>query len=321
MQLGHSLLRKPLLHQFGIHLVEPHLVEFVDGHSNVDNLLGSPYPLGYTAQYLTVVQLDGYPYAQTGEYLVDHLDELYLVQQRVGAHHVGIALVELAITPLLRTVGPPHGLNLITLEGEGKFVAVHHHKAGKGHGEVVTEPLLAQAGSQAVEIALGQVGLRNIREEIARVEHLEEQLVTLLAIFAHEGLQGLHGRRLNLPEPIESKNLFYRIEYVIALGHLVDREIARTFGNGRFCHHIFHCLFYVLRGESSRLQSIPAATLPIAGFTARLSNRNLSGICCLRFFTERYSWFFILEKKAGIHPPLPSILPRKPTTGIPGHDL
>ena len=174
----------------------------------------------------------------------------HLVQQRVGTHHVGIALIELAVTPLLRTVGPPHGLNLITLEGEGKFVAVHHHKAGKGHGEVVAEPLLAQAGSQAVEVALGQVGLRNIREEIARVEHLEEQLVTLFAILAHEGLQGLHGRRLNLPESIKSKNLFYRIEYVIALGHLVDREIARTFGNGRFCHHIFIVYFIFFAGRA-----------------------------------------------------------------------
>ena len=162
LQTGHSLLGQSFLEQLGIHLVETYLVELVDGDGNVDNFLGSPYPLGNTAQYLAVVQFDGYPYAQTGKHLVDHLDKFHLVQQRVGTHHIGIALVELAVTSLLRTVGPPHGLYLITLEGEGEFVAVHHHKAGKRHREVIAQTLLAQAGSQPVEVPLGQVGLRHV---------------------------------------------------------------------------------------------------------------------------------------------------------------
>ena len=88
--------------------------------------------------------MDGHADAQGAEDGVNHLHEVNLTKQGVGTDDVGIALVELAIASALGTVGAPDGLHLETLEGESYLVAVHDDIAGKGHGEVIAKPLLAE---------------------------------------------------------------------------------------------------------------------------------------------------------------------------------
>ena len=104
---------------------------------------------GNAGKNLAVVQLDGYSDVQLAEHVVYELYELNLVYERVVAYYIGVALVELAVTALLGTVllgtvGTPHGLYLVALEGEGELVAVHHNVTGKGYGEVVAQALLAE---------------------------------------------------------------------------------------------------------------------------------------------------------------------------------
>ena len=77
------------------------------------------------------------------KHLIDDLQKVNLVEQRVGADDVGIALIKLAVSTFLRAVGTPHRLYLESLEGELQFAAVLHHKASEWHGEVVAKPLLA----------------------------------------------------------------------------------------------------------------------------------------------------------------------------------
>ena len=169
--------------------------------------------------------------------LVDYLDKLQLVDERVAAHHVHVALVELAVTPLLRAVGTPHGLYLVTAEGEGDFVPVLHHEAGEWHGEVVAQPLLADAAGEARAVAGQQLVVGEARQVVARVEHLEQQLVALVAVFAHEGGERLHGGRLYLLVAVEAEHTLDGVEDVVALRHFVGREVARPFRDGWFLHN------------------------------------------------------------------------------------
>ncbi len=69
---------------------------------------------------------------------------------------------------------------------------MHHHISRKGNGEVVPQTFLAKLGLQVQGISAEKVLVRNTLEIVSGVEHLEKQLVTLIAIFAHECLQGLH---------------------------------------------------------------------------------------------------------------------------------
>ena len=68
------------------------------------------------------------------EHVADHEDDFRLADKRVGANHVGIALVELPIASFLRPVCAPYRLDLVAFEGEADIVAVHDHKSRKWHG-------------------------------------------------------------------------------------------------------------------------------------------------------------------------------------------
>ena len=102
---------------------------------------------------LRLFEFHGHPYTEAGKDLIDKTQQFYLIEERIGAHHVGITLEKLAVTALLRTVGPPHGLYLIAFEGKRELVAVHHHETGKGHCQVIAQPFLAKFRRQDSEIA------------------------------------------------------------------------------------------------------------------------------------------------------------------------
>ena len=76
------------------------------------------------------------------------MQQFHFVEQRVGANHVGIALVELTVATFLWSVGTPYRLNLEAAERELQFVAVLYHKACERHGKVVAQTLLANLCSQ-----------------------------------------------------------------------------------------------------------------------------------------------------------------------------
>ena len=130
-------------------------------------LVGLTYHLGYSSEYLAVVYLDAYTYAKAAEHGIHYLHELHLIEQRVAAHHIGIALIELPVASLLRAVGSPHGLNLIALEGQSQFVTVLHHIAGKGHCEVIAQSLFAEMRCQPLCAGMSHLVSRHAMHEVA----------------------------------------------------------------------------------------------------------------------------------------------------------
>ncbi len=65
-------------------------------------------------------------------------------------------------------------------------------------------------------------------QEVAGVEYLEEELVTLLAILAHQRGEVLHGRSLYLLEAVEGVHLTDGVEDIVTLGHLHRGEVTRA---------------------------------------------------------------------------------------------
>ena len=117
LQLVDSISGDAVCGELGVDIVKSDFVELVNGYGDIYNLVGLPNHLGDAAKNLAVVNLDAHTDAEAVEYLIDNLHQLHLVEQRVAAYHVSIALVELAVATLLRTVGAPHGLDLKAAEG------------------------------------------------------------------------------------------------------------------------------------------------------------------------------------------------------------
>ena len=161
---------------------------------------------------------------------LDDLHQLDLAQQRARADDVDVALVELAVAPLLRTVGAPHRLHLVTLEGEGDFTLVLNHVAGERDRQVVAQALLANLREAA------QVALAEPRRVVARVEHAEEQLVALVAVLAQQRGEVLHRGGFERREAVEAEDAPDRVENVVAAHHLRGGEVARAFGYGGLLH-------------------------------------------------------------------------------------
>ena len=119
------------------------------------------------------------------EYVVDNLQQVNFVEQRVGADNVGVTLIEFAIASFLRAVGAPYWLNLESLERELQFAAVLDHETGKRHSEVVAQAFFAESGCQSWTIALEQLLIRCVLEEVSGVEYFEKQFVAFFSVFAH----------------------------------------------------------------------------------------------------------------------------------------
>src|SRR5690606_38757123 len=101
------------------------------------------------AQHIAVINANGVRvYAELFEHSFDHHDDFHFAYQRVGTHDVGVALIELAVSSLLRTVGAPARMHLVPPERKGYLVPVHNHVAGKWHGEVVAKALFRDGGRQ-----------------------------------------------------------------------------------------------------------------------------------------------------------------------------
>ena len=100
----------PFLFQFGIYIVQTDFIQLIYGNSDIDNLIRFTDNLGNTGKNLAVIDFNAHTDVETAEYSIDNLHQFDFVQQGITSHHVCITLIELAITPFLRTVGTPYRL-------------------------------------------------------------------------------------------------------------------------------------------------------------------------------------------------------------------
>ena len=234
MQLVHAFLGNACCKEFLVDLVQTYLVQLVNSHGDIHYLVGLTNDVGNAGEYLAVVNLEAHTDTELGKYGVHNLHQLHLVQERITAHHIGIALIELAITSLLRTVGTPYGLNLIATEGHLQFLAVLHHIACKGHGQVIAQSLLGELRGQTTNGIVRPLLSCDVRTEIATIQYLEQELVALFAILAHQGGEVLHGWGFYLLKAIQGIYRTDGIKNIIAAGHLYRTEVARTLWNTWF---------------------------------------------------------------------------------------
>ena len=101
------------------------------------------------------------------EPLVHDLDQLHLVDQGIGTHHITITLIELPITTLLRAIRTPNGLDLVALEREADLIAMLHHETCERHGQVITQTFLTGFCGETKGVTCGQLLVRELRQAIA----------------------------------------------------------------------------------------------------------------------------------------------------------
>lgn len=154
MKFGNRLVFDSALAQFRLDVVQTDFFEFVYRNGYVNHLVGMSHYFGDAVQDFTIVHFQRYANSEFAEYLPDDSDEFDLVEQRARTYDIYVALVKLAITSLLRTVGAPNGLYLVTLERECDFVLMLHDIAGERHGQVVAQSLFAdfRCGTQCLAV-------------------------------------------------------------------------------------------------------------------------------------------------------------------------
>ena len=158
--------------------------------------------------------------AETAIDLLYDLDELQLTNETVRTNDIHIALIELAVTSFLRTVGTPNGLNLEAFEGKRELFAVLYHVTRKRNGQVITKTFL-----------------RRKRGFLSAVLDAEKEFVAFLSVLTHEGTDVLHCGSLYLLKTIQGKDILDRVEDIIAACHFELTEVTRAFGNTGFLSH------------------------------------------------------------------------------------
>ena len=103
-----------------------------------------------------------------------------------------------------------------------------YHESCEGHGEVVAQAFLAEAGGQLGGSLLVVVVGRYFGLEVARVEDAVEQFVALFAVLAHERGEVLHGGGFDLAEAVERIDAADGVEDIVAARHFGGIEIARA---------------------------------------------------------------------------------------------
>ena len=219
MERSNLFIAQPALFEFVVNGFYADLIEFVDCYSDVHYLIRRTDDFGDTGKDLTVVNMQAHTDAETAIDLLYDLDKFQLTEQAVRTNDIHVALIELAVTSFLRTVGTPDGLNLETFEGERELFAVLYHVTRERNGQVVT-----------------QTFLRCKRGFLAAVLDAEKELVAFLSVLTHEGTDVLHCGSLYLLKTIQGKDTLDRVEDIIAARHLELTEVTRAFGNTGLCH-------------------------------------------------------------------------------------
>src|SRR5690554_2201543 len=148
LQLFNGGSRQTSFAEFQIDFLRPDFIQLIYGYSNIHQTITSPNVFGNTSQYFPVVQFHNNPNVELLVNLINNLNQLYLVELTEAPYDIHITLNKLAITAPLGTIGPPYRMNLITFKGEIQFALMLHHKAGKGHDQVVAQTLLTNLPGQ-----------------------------------------------------------------------------------------------------------------------------------------------------------------------------
>ena len=227
------------------------LLHLVDGHRDVDHLVGVTDRFGNAVEDLAVVHLERHAYSEFLEDALNDAHQFDFGRQAAAADNVDVALVEFAVTALLWTVGTPYRLYLIALEREDDIVLVLHHVACERDRKVITQPLFADLCGQGARIV--HVLGRNVGGAVARIENPEQQLVPLVAVLAQQRGEVLHGGRFERRESVGAEYAFDGIEDICAAHHLDRREVARPFWYRRFLNtHVYMFLFVAGGGAVCR---------------------------------------------------------------------
>ena len=117
-----------------------------------------------------------------------------------------------------RAIGAVNGLHLVTLEDASNFILMHGDEARERHGEVVAQP----------EVARARGGFCPPHEDF------KEKLISLLAIFTHEGFDIFDGGRFDGGKAVFFVHASYDIHDVLPLFHLPGEKIPCAFGNACF---------------------------------------------------------------------------------------
>ena len=224
---GYSIGGQTFIGHLFLYFVQADFIQLVDGDGDVHHFVGGAGNLGEAREDLAVVDVDAHAHAQFGKDGVHHLHQLQFVHLASAADNVHVALVEFTVAAFLGTVGPPDGLDLEALEGEGNVALMLHHVPGEGDREVIAEAFFAHLGGEG----LGEV---HVGKGVPGIKDAEQQFVSFLPILAQQSGQVLHGRRLDFLIPIGEEDAADGAEYVVAAGHLLLAEVPRSLWNGRF---------------------------------------------------------------------------------------
>ena len=232
-QLRCSRLRQSALLKFANHAIHPHLVKLVHRNRPVRELrLSHPPQQSRGLEQTAIVDLDSETWdSQRRKGLRENLNEFQLAQGALRSDDVTVALGELLVASLAGTVAAPHVLDLVTLEREGQFVAVHDHKAGKGHRQIIAQRLLADARRQRRAVFARQKDVICLGEVIPVVENLEDELIALLPVFASQRRKVLEGRRLDRHEAMGLEHVTQGAKHPMPAHHGARSKITGSLGD------------------------------------------------------------------------------------------
>jgi hypothetical protein len=222
-QLAGPVLSQPPARQLGPDLGRGHLVQLVQrGKDARAKLGGHAEHLEQPGQHQPGVQLDAEPgNAQAGQRFVLSAHHLGVGQQRRRPERVQVALGEFAVAALAWPVGPPHRAERVALVRRREPAAVGRGDPGQRHGQVVAQ---------------GQVRLAG-RLVLAAPQDLEDELVTFVAVLAHEHVEALEGRRLQRLEAVRGVDTVNNGERALPGFQLGGEEIARPRGRVKLQGH------------------------------------------------------------------------------------
>ena len=81
LQAGNRLFGKTFGTQFFVYIIQTDLIQFVDSHCYINNLIRFTDNFGNTRQYLTVVHFDANTDTETVEHLIHDLDQFHFINQ------------------------------------------------------------------------------------------------------------------------------------------------------------------------------------------------------------------------------------------------
>ena len=207
------------------HAIRANLVELVDLDKDGTKKLGRESGrFEHTDENAAVVETEGAGLKpEAHECRCTCREELDLGERPRLAGNVNVALHELAVAALLRTLSTPHGTDLQGAEDGRQAPAVARDKSCKRHREVKTQAEVAQLERVAV--------LRSLRERILVEAAAHDRVRELLVVAAHPGVQSrlfFHDRGLDLVETMFGVHLANHGEDALAASLVGGQEVAHA---------------------------------------------------------------------------------------------